>query len=59
MMFSSPPLRTRRASFPAARSGHLNALGGGRGTTARALCPFDLRVQLPMTVWMHQGQVGH
>ncbi len=59
MMLSPPPLRTRRASFPAARSGLLNALDGGRGTAARALRSFDLRVQLPMTIWMHQGQVGH
>jgi DDE domain len=42
--------RSAAHSFPAARSGLLNALYGGRGTTARALCSFDLRVQLPMTV---------
>src|SRR5262249_10430349 len=59
MLPAPPPLGTDRANFSAISSSLSNARFGGRGITILVISYVDLRMQLLMTRWVHQDQIGN
>src|SRR5215831_17528785 len=58
VLLSSPPLRSAAHPFAAGSSSLSNVCFGKRGMTIMVIGDVDLCMQLLMTCWVHENQIG-